>query len=188
MNRVTVFYATTEGHTRRVAETIAATLREQGFDSEAIALTSNTPSPDWSHISGAVVGASLHAGQHQAVARMFVTGEASELNLRPSAFFSVSLSAGSRNPGEVRAAGDIASRFLQAAHWRPLRVACFPGKLAYTQYGFLKRWIMRRIAAREGGPIDTTRDHDLTDWQVVREFALGVAGDVRHAMRVAAAS
>jgi menaquinone-dependent protoporphyrinogen oxidase len=107
------------------------------------------------------------------------------LNARPAAFFSVSLGAGSRNPEEVAAVTAIASRFVQAANWQPRRVACFPGKLAYTKYGFLKRWIMRRIAAREGGPTDTSRDHDLTNWQAVREFALGVAADAGRRVKAA---
>jgi menaquinone-dependent protoporphyrinogen oxidase len=60
---------------------------------------------------------------------------------------------------------------------------CFAGKLAYTQYGVLTRWLMRRIAAREGGPTDTSRDHDLTDWVAVRDFALAVAADARRLER-----
>ena len=39
---VPVFYVTTEGQTRQIAEEIAATLREQGFDSEALELSPQT--------------------------------------------------------------------------------------------------------------------------------------------------
>jgi menaquinone-dependent protoporphyrinogen oxidase len=188
MNRLPVFYATSEGHTRRIAETIASVLREKGFESEPVSLSDSHASPDWSTIVGAVVGASLHAGRHQKSAENFVRREVRSLNDRPSAFFSVSLSAGSRNPTEVAAARDIAARFVRAAEWEPRRVACFPGKLAYTQYGFFSRWFMRRIAAREGGPTDTSRDHDLTDWTAVREFARNVADDARRSMQTQAAS
>jgi menaquinone-dependent protoporphyrinogen oxidase len=188
MKRIPVFFATTEGHTRRIAETIASVLREQGFQSEAVLVADSEVPYDWSTAVNAVVGASLHRGRHQPCAEKFVRREAQHLNARPAAFFSVSLSAGSRNPTEVAAAGDIASRFLRAAGWQPQRVACFPGKLAYTQYGFLKRWIMRRIAEREGGPTDTGRDHDLTDWAAVREFALNVAADTWRGLQNRAAS
>jgi len=188
MKRIPVFFATTEGHTRRIAETIASVLREQGFQSEAVSISDSATPYAWSTAVNAVVGASLHIGRHQACAGKFVRREAQQLNARPAAFFSVSLSAGSRNPDEVAAAGDIASRFLQATGWQPHRVACFPGKLAYTQYGFLKRWIMRRIAEREGGPTDTSRDHDLTNWAAVREFALNVAADTWRVLQDRAAS
>jgi menaquinone-dependent protoporphyrinogen oxidase len=188
MNTVPVFYATSEGHTQRIAETIASTLREQGLVSEAVRLASRSPSPDWTTIISAVIGASLHGGRHQPAAAAFITREAAQLNARPSAFFSVSLSAGSRNLAEVATARDMASRFVRAAEWRPRRLACIAGKLAYTKYGFFKRWIMRRIAEREGGPTDTSRDHDLTDWNAVREFALGVAADARRCEQTQAAS
>lgn len=188
MNRIPVFFATTEGHTRRIAEAIASVLREQGFQSEAVSMAESGASYDWSTADNAVVGASLHRGRHQACAERFVQREGRHLNARPAGFFSVSLSAGSRNPTEVAAARAIAERFLRAAEWQPQQVACFPGKLAYTQYGFVKRWFMRRIAEKEGGPTDTSRDHDLTDWAAVREFALNVASDTWRFLRNRAAS
>jgi menaquinone-dependent protoporphyrinogen oxidase len=43
--------------------------------------------------------------------------------------------------------------------------------VAYTQYGLFLRWIMKRISRRKGGPTDTTRDHDFTDWAAVDRFA-----------------
>jgi menaquinone-dependent protoporphyrinogen oxidase len=188
MFTVPVFYATTEGQTKRIADAIASVLREQGFDSEAVSMSSTFRPPDWPHIASAVVGASLHGGRHQRSAGDFITRETAQLNDRPSAFFSVSLSAGSRNPTEVAAARQIAARFVQAAGWRPRRVECFAGGLAYRKYGFFKRWILRRIAEREGGPTDTSRNHDLTDWNAVREFALGVAADARQHVQSRAAS
>ncbi len=181
MRRLPVFYATTEGHTRRIAEVIASTLRQQGFDSDAFEVPDDFRSPDWIHIVSAVVGGSLHAGRHQSSLAGFVGREAGHLNLRPAAFFSVSLSAASQNPQEVAAARSIAEKFAEDLRWRPKRIACIAGQLAYTQYGFVKRWFMRRIAAKEGGPTDTKRDHDLTDWSAVRDFALAVAADAHRA-------
>ena len=179
MTRVPVFYATTEGQTRRIAEAIAASLRYEGLDSEALELSATTSSPDWTHIAGAVVGASIHAGRHQHEVSEFVKREAPQLGARPSAFFSVSLSAGSRNPKEVDRAWGIATSFVRSMAWEPRRLACFAGRLAYTQYGFFKRWMMKRIAAHEGAATDTSRDHEFTDWASVREFARAVASDVR---------
>ncbi len=34
--------------------------------------------------------------------------------------------------------------------------------------------MMRRIAQKEGGPIDTSRDHELTDWTVVSSLAADI--------------
>jgi menaquinone-dependent protoporphyrinogen oxidase len=179
MAQVPVFYATSEGHTRRIAEEIASTLRSGGFDSEPIELTADMPTPDWINIAGAVVGASLHVGRHQRAAETFITRQAQHLNVRPTALFSVSLSIASKNPTEADAARAIAASFARTAGWQPIRIACIAGRLAYTQYNFLTRWMMRRIARKEGGPTDTSRDHVLTDWTMVRAFARDVADDVR---------
>ena len=133
---------------------------------------------DWVNVAGVVLGAPIYAGRHQQAAVDFATSEAGHLSVRPSAFFSVSLSAGSRNPAEVDAAHALAKGFVSAVGWQPLRLACFAGKLAYTRYGFVKRQIMRFIAWREGAPTDARRDYEFTDWTAVRRFALDVAEDV----------
>ncbi len=70
MCEIPVFYATTEGQTRRIAERLAQMLKNRGFDSQAIDV--GTPEAwrvDWFHVRGAILGASLHAGKHQASAR-----------------------------------------------------------------------------------------------------------------------
>jgi len=179
MYKLPVFYATTDGHTRRIAETIAATLREVGFQSEACELSRKMPRPNWINIRSAVIGASVHVGKHQRAAAEFIAREAEHLNVRPAAFFSVSLTAASTNPAKRDLIHGLAANFVRGAGWQPGRITCFAGKLAYTKYGFIKRFLMRRISAVEGGPTDTTRDHDLTDWSAVREFALLVAAEAQ---------
>lgn len=188
MLSIPVYFATTEGHTRTIAETIAAVIREEGYESEAIDLARPQEPPEWLNVVSAVVCASLHGGKHQRQAVEFAAREARHLNARPSAFFSVSLSAASRNPAEVDAAHGLASAFARDAGWHPRRTVCVAGKLAYTQYGLFTRLMMRHIAKREGGPTDTSRDHDLTDWQAVRAFAQSVAADAREASGVRVAS
>jgi len=179
MGSVPVFYASTEGHTRRIAEQIASTLRQQGLDSEVHGLSGERLPLNWLNIRSVVLGASIHAGRHQQAAGDFARQEARHLAIRPSAFFSVSLSAGSRNPAEVDAARALATAFVRAAGWEPRRLACFAGKLAYSQYGFLKRQAMRYIAWREGAPTDARGDYEFTDWNAVRQFALDIARDAQ---------
>jgi menaquinone-dependent protoporphyrinogen oxidase len=91
----------------------------------------------------------------------------------------VSLGIASKRPGEADEARRIARSFVEEAGFLPRRVVCFPGRLAYTHYGFLVRFIMKRIARREGGPTDTSRDHELTDWSEVARFASDFADSLR---------
>ena len=50
-------------------------------------------------------------------------------------------------------------------------VGLFAGALVYTQYGWLKRHVMRAIVKREGGDLDMSRDYEYTDWEAVERFA-----------------
>ena len=42
------------------------------------------------------------------------------------------------------------------------------GALVYSRYNWLTRWMMRRIARKEGGDTDTARDYEYTDWDALR--------------------
>jgi menaquinone-dependent protoporphyrinogen oxidase len=173
---VPIFYATTDGHTRRIAEHMATVLRGHGLASHAVEVTSREAAAiEWPGARAVVLAASVHAGRHQPAAEAFVRRYRAELSARPSLFVSVSLSICSTQPEAVAAAHATADRFAGDTGWQPGRVACVAGRLAYTQYGFLKRWMMRRIAAQSGGPTDTTRDYDLTDWNAVRGLAEDLA-------------
>jgi menaquinone-dependent protoporphyrinogen oxidase len=176
---VPVFYASSEGQTRRIAERVAERLRGCGLASGAIDVSSSEAATiDWRAVRAAVVGASLHIGRHQASAVGFVTRHRAALNAVPSAFFSVSMAAGSRHRAEVDAARAIAAEFLSATGWHPATMVCFAGRLAYTQYGFFTRQLMRWIAWKEGGATDASRDWEYTDWEAVDRFADAVAAQL----------
>jgi menaquinone-dependent protoporphyrinogen oxidase len=176
MSEVPVFYATTEGQTRRIAEAIVVALRELGVDSEAIDVaTSAAADYRWDRARAVVLAASLHAGTHQRAAESFGRRSLVELNARPSVFISVSLSIASAVPKDVEAARAIAQQFPDHLGWQAGTVACVAGRLAYTQYGFLTRFIMRRIAAKSGGSTDTSQDCELTNWDQVHRLARDLA-------------
>jgi menaquinone-dependent protoporphyrinogen oxidase len=181
---VPVFYATTEGQTRRIAERIVERLRTHGLTSRAIAIISSEASQmDWGAVRGVCLAASLHLQKHQPEASAFARLHGRTWAALPSLFVSVSLSAASNNLNEVEAARRLAEDFGRLTGWVPGRVASVGGRLAYSQYNWLVKWIMRRIAVKEGASGDTSRDHEYTDWsQVDRladQLALAVRGDRR---------
>jgi menaquinone-dependent protoporphyrinogen oxidase len=175
MVEIPIFFATSEGQTARIAEQLAVLFRENGFSSAAIEVTSNRAATfNWGPVRAVLVGASVHLGRHQPSASRFVRAHLQQLSDHPSAFFSVSLSAASSNQDEVMAARHIAKEFCTKTGWSPGRIVTFAGGLAYSKYGWLKRWMLQRIARKEGGPTDTSRDHELTDWAAVTALATEV--------------
>ena len=169
---VPVFFASSEGQTRRIADRIATLLQREGLDSRPYDMASlGHATLDWSGVRAAVVGASIHVGRHQPAAHAFVSAHVGHLNATPSAFFSVSLAAASQNREEVHKAQELADNFPPACHWHPQTVASLAGRLAYTQYGFFTRLAMKRIARKEGAPTDTSRDYEFTNWDQVDALA-----------------
>jgi menaquinone-dependent protoporphyrinogen oxidase len=189
MVAVPVFYATTEGQTRRIAQRLAAGLHAHGLDSAPVDLEqSEEAGIDWSAVHGAIVGASIHIGKHQAAAVRFATRHARQLGACPSAFFSVSMSEASKNPRDVTAARALAHGFVDRAQWKPDFVISLAGALVYSKYGWLTRLVMRWISRREGGPTDTSRDYEFTDWAAVDRLAAQLAERIRRAEPVPAAA
>jgi menaquinone-dependent protoporphyrinogen oxidase len=177
---VPVFYATTEGQTHRIAERLAERLNQQGVDSRAFDVDGDLArSIDWVHVRGVLVGASLHAGRYQSAAGRFVRSHAAQLNLVPSAFVAVSLSAASSNADEVAAAKALAAAFPRDHGWRAGSVVSVAGRLAYTRYNFFVKQMMKRIARKQGAPTDTRRDYEFTNWQKIDQFADRFAADLK---------
>mgnify|MGYP000087624477 FL=1 len=131
-----------------------------------------------------VVGASIHVGKHQEEVRDFITDNRDTLSEMPTAFFQVSLSSANEEKRE-EAAGYVES-FLTENGWHPDRIGQFGGALRFSEYGFLKRQMMKRIAkdllteerARNG-------DVELTDWDAVDAFAADIAAFVEGRLGVA---
>ena len=169
---IPVFYATTHGQTRRIAENLVATFRGKGFTSCALDVARpDAIRVDWDHTEATVVIASLHAQKHQRAAAAFCRQSAHYLNRRPSVFLSVSLAIASDDAKERSEAARIAQEFVNKAAWTSAKVICLAGRLAYTHYGWLTRVVMTRIARRHGQPTDTTRDYEFTNWDEVARIA-----------------
>jgi len=144
------------------------------------AATKTEPNPDLESYDVILVAGSVHIGRHERELVAFVKAHREALQRIPTAFVSVSLSqAGAedlRRTAEqrVRATSNVAGvldAFFRKTGWRPRWVQPFAGALLYTRYNFLIRFILKRISRQEGGSVDTSRDHEYTDWPAVERFA-----------------
>ncbi len=178
---IPVFFSTTHGQTRRIAEHLAQHLRERGHGSLAIDLDEEGESTrSWAQVEGAIVCASVHVSGHQRAATRFATTHRAELARVPSLFVSVCLAIQSKNAADRDAARNIADTFGEKTGWHPDEVVCVAGRLAYTSYNWWTRFVMKRIAAAEGASTDTTKDHEYTDWEQVERVAAGLCRRIVH--------
>ena len=170
-HRVLVLYGTNYGHTKKVATRIANLIEEDGAVVSCLDVRRLPSDASLDAYDAVIVGASLIRGRHQRAVKEFIGAHHNILNRMPSAFFSVSGSAASPDERGRADARRCAEDFLRATHWRPAMTELIGGAIAYTKYGPVLRWIMKQIAKRNGGPTDTSCDHELTDWAQVARFA-----------------
>jgi menaquinone-dependent protoporphyrinogen oxidase len=170
MPRILLLYATTEGHTARIAERIARTLRQRGHSVELLPADTARSDLEPATYDAVMVGASIHYGHHPAYLRRLIRRHRAALAARPCAFFSVSLSAGGPRP-KPEAAQRYLDKFLRRTGWQPQLTASFAGALKYSLYGPIKRRVMIVIVGLGGGNTDTTQDYEYTDWDAVERFA-----------------
>nr|WP_305148927.1 flavodoxin domain-containing protein [Halobellus inordinatus] len=179
-----ILYGTGEGQTAKIAERIATTVSERGHEVSAIDVHDRPDPFTLEEYDAVVVGASIHVGKHQDEVRDFVTENRGALSGIPTAFFQVSLSSANEEKRE-EAAGYVES-FVTETGWHPDRIGQFGGALRFSEYGFLKRLMMKQIAkdllAEDRKP---KGDIEFTDWDAVDAFAADIAAFVEGRLGVA---
>lgn len=197
MSTIAVVYASREGHTQKIAERLAARLRRRGAIVEVVDAREALSGFDLGRYDAVILAASVHGGQHEREMREFVRQRRFVLQGMPVAFLSVSLTettaedAKASPEARTRASDgvhDMLERFFRDTGFRPSQVRPIAGALLYTRYGLLKRLVMKHIAGKSGGPTDTSRDHDFTDWAGVDRFADAFFDELARSSDLAAAA
>jgi menaquinone-dependent protoporphyrinogen oxidase len=168
MSSILIVYGSTEGQTRKIAGRIAEMARGHGHEAVVVDSAASPP-PMAGRYDAAIIAGSLHRERHQKGLAAYVRQNRGMLRRVPNAFVSVSLTAARTDAQAVAAAQACVDRFVRETEWQPRETWLTAGALAYSRYGPLKKWMMRRIAARNGAATDTSRDHEYTDWERLRE-------------------
>ena len=175
MSRILIAYGTSYGQTARIVSRMADRMTAGGHQVTVWRADLLAAEPTLTGFDRCVVAGSVLFGKHQTYLRRFVREHASALNQISSAFVSVCGAAASgRDDGQAEARKYV-ERFLHDTGWRPEMTRSFAGGVAYTRYGLFTRWMMKLISRRTGGPTDTSRDWEFTDWAEVDRFAEQVA-------------
>jgi menaquinone-dependent protoporphyrinogen oxidase len=192
---VLILYATREGQSRRIAEHAAARLRRKELPVQILDAAELPPAFALERYAGALLVAPVHAGQHARELRRLLIDWRAQLERLPTRLLSVSLSQAGAEMGSASAAQrskaaqdvqQLITLLCKQTGFAASNVSPVAGALAYTQYSFLKRLLMRRIARQAGGATDTSRDHVYTDYArldgIVDEFAAQLPLSVQHAL------
>jgi menaquinone-dependent protoporphyrinogen oxidase len=177
MTKILLVFHTSEGQTAKIAERVAAALRDDAFDVEAHDV-GGAPGPE--QFDGVVLGDSIHAGRHSRALTRYLEQHRDALASRPTALFQVSMTSANPDAEHTATAQKLIHDLEERTGCDPDLVGLFAGALVYTQYGWMKRRIMRAIARKEGDDTDLTRDYEYTDWAAVDQFAHDMGALVRN--------
>ena len=172
---VLVVFATTHGHTQRIAERISRTLEEHGVSTH-LRSADWTPAPSPADYDGVVVAGSVHAGKHQKELVAFVKDHVAQLNERPTVFVSVSLAAAEDTDESAGVTRGMIDDFLDRTGLVPQVAEAVAGSLQYREYDPFTRLLMRVITHKHPEAHDTHHDHEYTDWEQVDAIATAFAG------------
>ena len=168
---ILVLYGTTHGQSGKIASAVATSMRAEGA-----AVTVANVNEVWRHdpraFTSIVVVAPVHAGKFPGAVRQWARRHRVSLASRPAAFVAVCLAIVHRTPKVDQDLRTILENFSAATGWRPTETKIVAGALKYTKYGWLTRWMMKRIVAKAGGDVDTSRDFEYTDWDDLHEFSI----------------
>jgi len=167
MKKNLIIYSTTDGHTKKICNYISEKL-EQNFKSTIISLD-KSENIDLTKYDLIIVGASIRYGKHKPELYSFIHRNLAQLNSIDSAFFSVNAVARKDNKSSTDT-NPYMLKFLKNINWEPKSLEVFAGKIDYSKYKVLDKFMIRFIMWLTNGPTNISNVHEFTDWNRVELF------------------
>jgi menaquinone-dependent protoporphyrinogen oxidase len=174
MKKILILYATREGQTEKVANQIAAHLRNAGANVQLVNAQDRAAIEDLDldAFDQLVFGASMHAGGLEKELLEFINVHQDQIAPKERSFFLVLLSAATRHSNRKAEWLADARKKLDAQLTVPFDDAeMIAGALMYSKYPLPLKWIMRHIAKKAGEGTDPSKDYEYTDWEQVERYA-----------------
>ncbi|AUG98511.1 menaquinone-dependent protoporphyrinogen IX dehydrogenase [Pectobacteriaceae bacterium CE70] len=163
-----ILFSSRDGQTRSIASYIATILKGT-LECDVVNIL-NTHEVDIGKYDQIMIGASIRYGHFHPSLKKFIHQHLSLLQQKPSAFFSVNLTA--RKPEKRSLQTNAYTRkFLLRSPWQPDLGAVFAGALRYPNYRWFDRVMIQLIMHMTGGETDSTKEIEYTDWEQVARFA-----------------
>ena len=163
-----IIFSTTDGHTKKICERIVNFLNNEKL--VKIVSLEEATKLDLSEFQRIIVGASIRYGKHSKELYKFIKFNKRILDQKESVFFSVNVVARKfqKNTPETN---PYIKKFLRISKWQPKKLGVFAGKVDYPSYNIFDKYIIKLIMFITGGPTDTSKSYEFTDWSKVEDFA-----------------
>jgi len=164
--KILIAYGSTEGQTKKIAVSIADTIRGMGHEA-ALLDTSNLQSDIKADAFDKIIlAASVHEERHQESIEVFVLGNIHILKSKPTLFLSVSLAAAFDN------GADDAQRYIdifaENVGWKPETCVPVAGAIKHDEYGHYREQVLAHVVLKGRELDDPDADYEFTDWDDLR--------------------
>jgi menaquinone-dependent protoporphyrinogen oxidase len=186
--KVLVIYATTEGHTRKIAEHVADRLHASGHKT-VLTDADDTADANPANFDATIVAAPVYDGTYPASVIAFASARQSALQRTRSALLSVSLAAASTDPDDAAELDATVSMFTAQTRWQPDAVHHVMGALKCDRSDFFRRWALK-LLSRETHVPSKAGECQLTDWVDLSRWTdafVGPSQEAKHPPRSRAA-
>ncbi len=163
--RVLIAYGSTEGQTRKIAETIAGQVRALGHEAKLFDTSGLQGDLHPESFDKIIVAGSVHEERHQESVEIFVVANRKRLQAKPTMFISVSLAAAFEG-GQADAQG-YAEAFFDNVGWHPAQSLLVSGAVRHDAYGYYKEHILEHVVLENRDLDDPESDHEFTDWNAL---------------------
>ena len=160
--KILIAYGTTEGQTRKVAETISTQIQRPGHEVELFDTANLQKDLKIKSFDKIILAGSVHQKAYQESLRLFIKANLMALDNKPTMFISVSL-ASAFDDRQVEAEG-YAADLSEELGWKPTKILLVAGAIKYDEYDYFKEQIIKHIALR-GRSVDIQEgSQEFTDW------------------------
>jgi menaquinone-dependent protoporphyrinogen oxidase len=164
-----IVYATTEGQTRKIAQSMYRTIEDAGHDVSLVDCSGQSQALELRDFDAIILAASVHNRRYQASFYEFITKHLDTLRAKPLAFVSVSLAV-TLASGEAEAR-EYVDAFIAETGLQPHAVHLAEGAIRYFQYSASDAATIdlivfkgqQKMPDRDGNP-------EYTNWQALEEF------------------
>ncbi|MDJ0612708.1 MAG: flavodoxin domain-containing protein [Rhizobiaceae bacterium] len=176
--QILILYSTIEGHTAKIAKKLADAFED--LDNEVfLSVTSDPGYCDPGTFDATILCAPIHMGSYPGDFIDYIENWKSALSQVPNALVTSSLMIACADEDEQTEAKSYPTKLTKQTGWQPSQVYNVAGSLNYPEYGFFKRWLMKRAAQTENWPDQTDKEHDFTDWKALKTFAKQFADSLK---------
>ena len=165
MHQNLIIYSSTDGQTIKICKRIMSIIG----DSKIVSID-EAKNENLSKYEKVIVGASIRYGKHKPELYEYISENCDHLIDINASFFSVNVVA--RKPEKnTPLTNPYVQKFLSISQWHPSLIGVFAGKIDYSRYGVLDKFMIRLIMWITKGPTDTKNVYEFTNWDDVDSFA-----------------